>query len=117
MTSRFNDYMTGEEFDVSSLHTPWGQFNGPDQGVSPQQLAPSHVQCMSDYMPQPSPIHDPYPYHPNYPCPPYHAYTDQYVQQCTTQHMAPMLSPAENRVLVSDGSSWRVYDLENVFSG
>ena len=73
---------------------------------------PGPAQCpVQSYQYQP---YQPYQYQP------YTTYTapcDQYTQQCNPQNMAPVISPAENRVFVSDGFSWNEYNLENVFSG
>ena len=102
VTSKFNDYMTGDE-----------------------QLNPYYVQSMacSSQLPTPAqglaqsyqhPAYQPYQYQPYLP---YNAHCDQYNQQCNPQNMGPVISPAENRVFVSDGFSWNEYNLENVFSG
>ena len=85
-----------------------------------QQPASYYIQSMACGSqlptPQPGPAqgsiksyqHQPYPC--NAPC-------DQYNQQCNPQNMGPVISPAENRVFVTDGFSWNEYNLENVFSG
>ena len=120
MTSRFNDYTPGAEFDVSSLYTPCAQYNGGGQimgSMLTQQPVPHAVQSLSGTSQQYAQLSHstliPYPpYSPN----PYHAYIDQYNQLHATQHMAQMISHDENRVLVSDGHSWKEYNLEKVFS-
>ena len=122
VTSKFNDYTPGDEFDVSSLHTECDSCNSTAQGVSHLQPAPYYVQSITGTGQLPAPHHSPAqvlnPYNQ------YHPY-----QHYTTQNMAPVLSPdknrvfvsglndpAENRVFVSDGYSWKEYNLEKVFS-
>ena len=56
----------------------------------------------------------PAPY-PSYTFHSYPAYVSQYHQQYATPQMVQMISHDENRVLVSDGYSWKEYDLEKVF--
>ena len=55
-----------------------------------------------------------YQYQHYQPC---NAPCDQYTQQCNPQPMGPIISSAENRAFVSDGFSWKEYNLEKVFSG
>ena len=57
--------------------------------------------------------------HPNlvqYPPYSYNPYNAQYNQQYDAQHMAQVISHDENRVFVSDGHSWKEYNLEKVSS-
>ena len=114
--------MTGDELDISTLSTPCSMCHAP---VRTQQLAPYYVQSMacSSQLPTPAqglaqsyqyPAYQPYQYQPYLP---YNAHCDQFNQQCNPQNMGPVISPAENRVFVSDGFSWNEYNLENVFSG
>ena len=120
VTSKFSDYTPGAEFDVSSLYTPCAQYNGGGQimgSMLTEQPVPHAVQSLSGTSQQYAQLSHstliPYPpYSPN----PYHAYIDQYNQLHATQHMAQMISHDENRVLVSDGHSWKEYNLEKVFS-
>ena len=121
VTSKFDDYMTGDELDISNLSTPCSLCHAPSRT---QQHAPYYIQSMarSSQLPTPQPTaqgpiqsyhyqpYQPYQYQPYAPC-------DQYTQQCNPQPMGPVTAPAENRVFVSDGSSWKEYNLENVFSG
>ena len=52
-----------------------------------------------------------------YPFNPYPAYITQYNnQQYATQHMTKVISPDDTAVFVSDGQSWKEYNLEKVFS-
>ena len=117
VTSKFDDYMTGDELDISNLSTSCSQCYAH---VRTQQNAPNYIQYMasSSQLPTPQPTAQSYQYQP------YHPY-----QHYTTQNMAPVLSPdknrvfvsglndpAENRVFVSDGYSWKEYNLEKVFS-
>ena len=126
VTSKFDDYMTGDGLDISKLSTPCSLCHAP---VRTQQPAPFYVQSMACSSqlptPQPGPAQDPnqsyqyqpyqsYQYQPYQPC---NAPCDQYTQECNPQPMGPMISPAENKVFVSDGFSWKEYNLENVFSG
>ena len=65
------------------------------------------------YAPQPNTTMVPYPAYSHHP---FNAYIAQYHQQYDAQHMAQMVSHDENRVFVSDGHSWKEYNLEKVFS-
>ena len=69
---------------------------------------------VQSYQYQPYQPYQPYQYQPYNP---YTAHCDQYTQQCNPQPIGPVISPAENRVSVTDGYSWKEYNLENVFSG
>ena len=121
VTSRFNDYTPGAEFDVSSLYsnTPCAQYNGGAQimgSMLTQQPVPHTVQSLSgtsqQYAQQSHSTLVPYPpYSPN----PYPAYISQYNQQNTVHHMTQVISPDDNSVLVSDGSSWKKVNLEKIF--
>jgi hypothetical protein len=122
VTSKFSDYMTGDELDISTLSTPCSMCHAP---VRTQQLAPYYVQSMAcgSQLPTPAqglaqsyqyPAYQPYQYQPYLP---FNAHCDQFNQQCNPQSMGPVISPTENTVFVSDGFSWNEYNLENVFSG
>ena len=52
VTSKFNDYMTGDELDISNLSTPCSQCRAP---VSTQQPASFYVQSMACSSQQPTP--------------------------------------------------------------
>jgi hypothetical protein len=115
-----NDYTPGEEFDVSSLSTPCDQYLGGAQvmgSMLTQQTLFNALQSMSGTSQQyAQQSHSALVLYPSYPPNPYHAYIDQYNQLYATQHMAQMISPDENSVFVSDGHSWKEYNLEKVFS-
>ena len=114
-----NDYTPGEEFDVSSLSTPCDQYLGGAQvmgSMLTQQTLFNALQSMSgtsqQYAQQSHPIRVPYPpYSHN----PYPANISLYNQQNTTQHMTQVISPDDNSVFVSDGSSWKKVNLEKIF--
>ena len=116
VTGMFNAYMSGDEFGVPSLYTPCDRYSSSVQVVSSQQHTPYHVHPMSctsqGPAPQSSPMDLPGPYNQHYPYQLYDALIDHYVQQCTTQHMTPVLSPDKNSVFVSDGISWNEVNLE-----
>ena len=107
VTSKFEDYITGDKFDILNLSTPCSLCHSP---VRTQQPAPYYIQSMACNSqlptPQPSPAQGPfqsYKYQPYQPC---NTPCDQYTQQCNPQPMRPVISPAENRVFVTDGFSW-----------
>ena len=114
MTSGFNDYMTGAEPNGPSLSKPRDQYSRHAQRVSSQQPAPSYVQPMSCN----SQCHTYQVPYPHYRYLPYQSYNDQYIQQyiqqSTIKHMAPVLSPAETNVFVSDGIRWNEVNHEKV---
>ena len=110
VTSRFSDYTPGAEFDVSSLSPPCDQYFSYAQAMRHHQQPVCHaVQSLSGTDQQYAP-------YPAYPHNPFNAYIAQYHQQYDAQHMAQMVSHDENRVFVSDGHSWKEYNLEKVFS-
>ena len=119
VTSRFNDYTPGAEFDVPNLYIPCDQYHGGAQimgSLLTQQPVPHTVLSLSgtsqQYAQQSHPIRVPYPpYSHN----PYPANISQYNQQNTTQHMTQVISPDDNSVFVSDGSSWKKVNLEKIF--
>ena len=119
VTSRFNDYTPGAEFDVPNLYIPYDQYHGGAQimgSLLTQQPVPHTVQSLSgtsqQYAQQSHSTLVPYPpYSPN----PYPANISQYNQQNTAQHMTQVISPDDNSVLVSDGSSWKKVNLEKIF--
>ena len=64
----------------------------------------------------PSAALPPYPTYPCIPCNPYPTPTSPYDQQNATKHMIQAVSSDENKVLVSDGYSWKEFNLEKIFS-
>ena len=56
------------------------------------------------------------PTYPCIPCNPYPTPTSPYDQQNATQHMIQAASSDENKVFVSDGYSWKEFNLEKIFS-
>ena len=121
VTSRFSDNMPRVEFDESILATPCDRFLVYDhvlRSLHTQHPVSHAVQPMSgtsqQYAPQPHPTPVPFS---TYPFNPYPAYINQYNnQQYATQHMTKVISPDDTAVFVSDGQSWKEYNLEKVFS-
>ena len=64
----------------------------------------------------PSAVLPPYPTYPCIPCNPYPTPTSLYDQQNATQHMIQAVNSDENKVFVSDGCSWKEFNLEKIFS-
>ena len=110
--SRLNDYMPSAVLDASPLSSLCDPYNGHAQDVSSQQPTQCYTrsraselyaqQCLTNQVPYQH-------YHQ-----PNNALSDQYTQQYTTQHMAPVLSSAETSVFVSDGICWNEVNLEKV---
>ena len=98
------------EFDISSQQYTGPQYTG--QQNTGQQY--TDQQCIGQQYAQQSystpALYPAYDYHP------YRAYVSQYHQQYATQPMVQMISQDENKALVSDGNSWKEYDLEKIFS-
>ena len=77
-------------------------------------LLPIHfVSDGQQYAPQPQPNLVAFPTYPYYPYP---TPISQYNQQYAAQHMVQVVSSDDNRVFVSDGNSWKEYNLEKVSS-
>ena len=112
------DYMTGAELDGHSLSTPCDQDSSHDQRVSLQQPTQCYAQsCTNElYAQQRLTNQVPYQHYQYQPNQPYNTYSAQYAQLYATQHTAPSVTHDENIVCVSDGLSWKEYNLENVFS-
>ena len=131
VTSKFNDYTTGDELDISTLSMPCSNCHTP---ARTQQLNPYYVQSLACSSQLPTPDHGltqsyQYPVAQSYQYPAYQSYQypaylpynnnhcDQYNQQCNPQNMGPVISSVESRVFLTDGFSWSEYNLENVISG
>ena len=119
--NRFHDYMNGDESDDSGLSVSYDLCNGCEPALcslctlyngshATQPLSGTSQQ----YAPQFHPSLVPFSTYPNSPYP---ANNKQYnQQQFTTQHMTQVISNDDNSVFVSDGFSWKEYNLEKVFS-
>ena len=118
--NRFHDYMNGDESDDSGLSVSYDLCNGCEPALcslcilyngshATQPLSGTSQQ----YAPQFHPSLVPFSTYPNSPYP---ANNKQYNQQFTTQHMTQVISNDDNSVFVSDGFSWKEYNLEKVFS-
>ena len=64
----------------------------------------------------PSAVLPTFPTYPCISCNPYPTPTSPYDQQNATQHMIQAASSDENKVFVSDGYSWKEFNLEKIFS-
>jgi hypothetical protein len=124
VTSRFNDYTPSAEFDDPSLYTPCDQYHVGAQIMGPmliQQPVPHTVQPLSGTSQQyaqqcHNTLVPTFPTHPCITCNPYPTPTSPYDQQNATQHMIQATSSDENKVFVSDGYSWKEFNLEKIFS-
>ena len=142
MTSKYDDYETGKEFDASCAHSLRGQpYQRPVSAISAQYQRPAHAAYptvnLSGY---------------DVPCPAYHDYqlnqihgvqANQYdhhnlasVNMISTNEQAlnqmysgpaipynffnivplKVFSPEQNKVFVFDGNLWNEFTLEKVFS-
>ena len=104
---------------TSSLSVPCAQHD-VDASALYTLCAPSTLTTLCTQYTKPSAVLPPTPTYPYtyMPCNTYPSPTSQYDQhqQYATQHMIQAPSSDENKVFVSDGYSWKEFNLEKIFS-
>ena len=100
---------------TSSLSVPCAQHH-VDAPALYTHCAPSTLTTLCTPYTKPSAVLPTYPTYPCIPCNPYPTPTSLYDQQNATQHMIQAVNSDENKVFVSDGCSWKEFNLEKIFS-